>query len=118
MRQIGTVQILWARAYPLDSQASNPAMSALVEPGVYPVYEFKGSYFWLLEGKLNEGQVFSRGAGMFTLMGGDVFTEIPVKFPSRFFGEEDFKALMTHDPIAQEGHPSQRLRFNLTEEIG
>jgi hypothetical protein len=119
--QIGTVEILKARVYPLDAVSlTDERQQVWVEPGVYPVYKDYGAIFWIMTGVLSYGSGMFRkiGDGMFLVNSeGDERSDVEVKFPSRRFGEDQFKTFLRSDLAAREGHPDQRLRFRLGEVI-
>lgn len=117
-RQVGTVEILTLRVYPLDTNtAHSPTLTeVVVQPGVYPVYRGEyGETYWLLTGRINWGRHRRMGDGMFTLGAGDDASGPQVVFPSRVFGTEAFADLRA-EPVCAEGDPRQRLRFNIEED--
>lgn len=53
--QVGTVEVLRARVYPLDPTSDSVLRTTVyVEPGVYPVYRKCDAYRWMMSGKVNE----------------------------------------------------------------
>ena len=113
MEQVGTVEILLTRTYPLDPLNWNRAgnyTEVIVPPGVYPLYSDGFSRLWVMEGQLNSGGVHGHGDGMFIVWPGDVESGISVKFPSRTYGPDDWEEWQA-DPLCTEGHPNQRLRI-------
>jgi hypothetical protein len=112
---IGTVEILIQRVYALDPDTPDPHLEAVVEAGTYPLYDCGGAKFWLMEGTINMGGVQRMGDGMFIAAAGgaDVHSDIPVRFPSKRFGPDEWAALLDHT-VCREGHPSQRMRVTLT----
>lgn len=115
IEQVGTIEILRERSYALDPEAMSPALDALVSPGEYPLYRWGGvTYFWLMDGTLNAGRVQRRGGGMISAIAADIDSGVPVRFPSRRMGDDEFRELQAH-PVATEGHAEQRIRIKLTE---
>ena len=115
VEQVGTVEILRARTYPLDPEAFEAQSEVIVEPGVFPLYCLNGmTYLWMMTGSLNMGgsSIQRLGDGLMILGIGDTPVDLAVTFPSRRFGEDELNALRDDD-IAVEGHPQQRLRITL-----
>lgn len=113
--EIGTVEVLIERVYDIDPNAPSSGTSAVVEPGTYPLYEYGEARFWLMDGYLNLG--FAKaGDGMFVMPvgGGDVKSSVPVRFPSRSFGPEQWADLLAHE-TCQPG-PAQRLKVSIKED--
>lgn len=112
--QVGTVEILRGRVYPIDPHGGDHALSTFVfvEPGVYPVYRKFDAYLWLMRGRINERHA-KIGDGLFEMSNGDKPTGVEVQFPSQTFGAEQF-AEFRADPICQPG-PEQRLVFTINE---
>jgi len=118
-KHVGTVEILRSRIYNLDPYADPNDLTAttvIVEPGSYPLMYDGWSYLWVLTGVLN-GQWLRRGDGLFvaTPEANAIPTNIPVTFPSKLFGADEWKELVDHES-AQEGHPEQRLRITINKE--
>lgn len=109
--QIGIVEVLRTRSYPLDASVDGGA-EVLVEPGTFPVYREGTSILWIMTGRLNLGGVVSMGDGLVVMTPGDVLSDLGVTFPSRRFGDEQFADLLA-EPTCTEGHSAQRLRFSL-----
>jgi hypothetical protein len=107
---IGSVEVLRTRTYPLDAYATGERTEAVVEPGVYPLYERGGSKFWLMDGTINLGGMQSLGDGLIVATAGDIKSDIPVRFPSRSFGPDEWDKLVT-SATCSEGDPEQRLRI-------
>lgn len=110
--RVGVVQILALRIYPLDpnGQQGPLSTSVAVEPGHYPVYRKFDAFCWVMDGRINE-RMEKLGDGLFGIGGGDSPTGLPVSFPSRTYGIDEFRELLA-DPVCQEG-PQQRLRFTV-----
>jgi hypothetical protein len=109
--QVGTVEILRLRNYPLDASSDSVlATQALVEPGTYPVYRKCDAYCWLMTGRINE-RTAKIGDGLFEMNAGDKPTGLPVQFPSPVFGQQQFAEFL-QKPACQPG-PEQRLSFTL-----
>jgi hypothetical protein len=106
-KEVGTVEILTERIYQIDPDTSQ-ATTAVVEPGVYPLYEYGEAKFWVMEGFLNLA-LAKAGDGLFIMHGGDVKSNVPVRFPSRSYGPEQWQALL-EDEVCQPG-PEQRLKI-------
>lgn len=112
-RQIGTVELLRFRVYPIDPR--NPyGAEACVDPGTFPVYSDGDTYSWVMTGHVNGAGVRQIGDGLFEVNPNDTPTEREVQFASRTFGRDEFAELLA-DPVCQEG-PAQRLRFHLDEQ--
>lgn len=111
---IGTIEILNQRVYALDPDTPDPYLEAVVEPGRYPLYEYAGAKFWMMDGTLNMGGVQRMGDGMMIVAAGgaDVHSDIPVRFPSKRYGPDEWDDLLSHS-VCTEGHPGQRLRVSL-----
>ncbi len=54
-REVGAVEILADRIYPLDPLRSDlgPSTEVVVPPGTYPWYRKGDSYCWLMRGRIN-----------------------------------------------------------------
>jgi hypothetical protein len=112
-KHVGTVEVLRERVYPLDPQSNDiTGTTVVVEAGHHPLYSDGYTYVWLMEGDLN-GNFMRRGDGLFT-GGHDEKTGLRVRFPSPFFGPDEWRGMVSH-PTAQEGHPEQRLRITILE---
>lgn len=112
MNQIGTVEIQGPRTYALDAASEDQMSRAVVDSGTYPVYCDGLSYFWVMTGVLNVGGLHSVGDGMFIATPGDMLSEIPVQFPSKMFGEDEFKELLDL-PVSDPDSIEHRLTFVL-----
>jgi hypothetical protein len=114
--QVGTVELLALRVYPIDPYASADLMpnrtEVAVEPGIYPVYRKYDAYRWVMRGRINE-RTAKIGDGLFAMNNGDVPSGLEVQFPSAAFGPEQFAAFLA-EPVCQPG-PAQRLRFSIDE---
>lgn len=108
MRQIGTIELLRTRVYPLDPMnRANDATTVVVDPGRYPLYEDGISIFWVMTGRVNVG-LFSRlGDGMFMMGSHDQPSDVEVKFPSPTFGPDEWDDFLAQ-PHCKPGHPEQR----------
>lgn len=118
-KHVGTVEILRTRLYNLDPYNKDiTATEVIVEPGVYPLLSDGYSHVWVMKGVLN-GQFLRRGDGlMLAQIKGDVNAiplNIPVEFPSKLFGPDDWKELLA-DPTCEEGGVAQRLRITILKE--
>lgn len=115
--QVGAVETLVLRIYPLDPMTPDDARSicteVAVEPGIFPVYRNADAFMWIMTGRLNERSE-KIGDGLFVLNDGDVPTGLSVEFPSLTYGKEQFAKFLA-DPICQPG-PAQRLRFILRDD--
>ena len=107
--EVGTVEVLIARTYPLDPEATEGGTDVIVFPGTFPLFSDGLTRFWMMRGELSDGLVRRRGDGMFTMTPADVPTGIEVVFPSRRFGPDEWDDLTSHD-VCREGAPGQRLR--------
>jgi len=113
-KQVGTVEILRSRLYAIDPyNNSDLATDAIVEPGEYALLSDGYSHLWVMTGVLN-GQWLRLGDGLFVAAkeANAIPTNIPVTFPSRLYGPDEWKELREHY-TAQEGHPEQRLRITI-----
>jgi len=110
--QVGTVDLLAVRIYPIDPKADVCDMDAptAVEPGSYPVYQDGDTRYCLWSGRINERGIHPFGDGFFEVVAGDRPGDAEVRFPSRRWGPEEFAELLA-DPVCAEG-PGQRLRFH------
>lgn len=110
--QVGTVEVLKSRIYPIDpvGDPSPLRTTVAVEPGTYPVYRKFDAFLWLMRGRVNERNA-KLGDGLFMMSSGDKPTGVEVQFPSQVFGPDQFAEFMA-DPICQPGI-QQRLRFNV-----
>lgn len=109
MSQVGTVEILVTRNYPLDPEAGCSGTEVLVEPGTFPLYSDGYTFLWMMSGKVNEGGVNRRGDGLITAGEFDSPGALAVTFPSRRLGPDEWAALL-RETVCQEGHRDQRLR--------
>lgn len=115
--QIGIVEILRSRVYPLDPSNESPSRTTVfVEPGIYPVYQKDDAVRWLMTGKKNK-----RVDGKSERIGDDMYmmhpahdnpygADIPYASPS--FSIDQLKEFMA-EPMCQPGD-EQRLRFDIT----
>ncbi len=110
--QVGTVEILRDRVYPLDPTSEGPlATSVYVEAGTWPLYQRHGVTRWLMTGRINERHE-KIGDGLFMFHSeNDNPVGLEVRFPSRAYGPEQLAELMA-EPLCQPG-PDQRLRFTI-----
>jgi len=116
-RQVGTVEILADRIYPLDPYDTSPSRTeVMVTPGQYPVYRGGDGVFWVMIGRLNTFKpiVVQVTDSISVISGDDQPKGPPVTFPSRTFTDTEFQDLLTQ-PGCTEGDPEQRLRFTLTD---
>jgi hypothetical protein len=118
-KHVGSVEILRSRIYNLDPYSREiTATEVVVDAGVYPLLSDGYSHVWVMTGKLN-GQFLRRGDGlMLAQTKGDVNAiplNIPVQFPSKLFGPDQWKELLA-DPTAEEGGVAQRLRITILKE--
>jgi hypothetical protein len=116
-KHVGTVEILRTRLYNIDPyRRDETATNAIVQAGSYPLMSDGYSHLWVMKGTLN-GQFLRRGDGLFvaTKHANAMETNIPVEFPSKLFGPDDWKDLLEHESC-QEGHPEQRLRITILED--
>lgn len=103
---VGTVRLLRDRIYLVDR------WEFAVEPGAYPLYSDGLSYFWMMDGVINLGGMFSHGDGLFT-MGFDERSTFKVRFPSRIFGAEEFEEWLKFDECLP--GPKQRIEIIIKE---
>ncbi len=115
IEQIGTVEILRARTYPLDPETREAGTEVIVGPGTYPVYSDGLTTFWMMTGDLSDGGVRRHGDGMLTVTNADVPSGVAATFPSRRMGSDEFRDLLDH-PVCREGGDEQRLRFTLAKD--
>lgn len=111
-QEIGTVEILVDRVYPIDPLHSGlgPSTEVIVPPGIYPVYRKGGSYSWAMRGRIN-GRSENLGGGLMVVGGDDEPTGLEVQFPNRTFSSSEFEELL----VAPECQPGihRRLKFTL-----
>jgi len=112
MEQIGEVEILRTRVYPLDAALRDEphATTVVVEPGSFPLYQDGISRFWLMSGRVNVGRMHRLGDGIFALSGNDQPSDVVVTFPSRVFGPDEWAEFVA-EPACSEGSHEQRLRI-------
>jgi len=112
--QVGTVEVLRLRIYPIDPMGEPTPLrtTVAVEPGIYPVFRRFDAYRWMMEGRINERNN-KIGDGLFELNEGDMPTGPLVRFSSQVFGVQQFAEFLA-DPMCQPG-PGQRLRFRINE---
>jgi len=51
--QVGTVEVLRNRVFPMPGSTLGAAETVLVEPGVYPVFTEGGLVYWEMNGRIN-----------------------------------------------------------------
>lgn len=106
--QIGTVEILKSRVYPIvDNCGDSP--TAIIEPGIFPLYQEGEMKFWILEGKMNRKNR-KIGDGIFTISQSDISSDIVLRFPSRAFTPKEWKEFIK-ESVTIDGHPDQRLKI-------
>jgi hypothetical protein len=113
--QVGTVELLRLRIYPLDANTGREllATQVVVEPGTYPVYRDGDAVFWLLSGRLLANGQRKIGDGLFMQGGGlDRGIGPTFVFPSPRYGPDELAEFLA-EPLCIEGDPAQRLRFHL-----
>jgi hypothetical protein len=101
--QVGIVEILRLRIYPLDPMGEPTPLRTYVavEPGSYPVLRKADAYRWMMTGQINERNE-KIGDGLFVMHGGDNPTGPEVRFSSQVYGVEQFAEFLA-DPICQSG---------------
>lgn len=114
IEQVGTVDVLATRIYPLDAAMRHDpdATTVYVPAGTYPVFQEHDTYYWVMTGRINGRGFRKLGDGMFSINQGDSPAGPEVKFPSATFGAEQFREFLA-EPVCREGDPGQRLRFHL-----
>jgi hypothetical protein len=116
--EIGTVEVLNTRVYPLDpNNHDNLATTVVVNPGTYPLYRHHDAMYWMMTGQINRNGFDKIGDGLFLMGAGDVGEGPEVRFPSPRFGPEQWAKFLT-EPFCTEGHPDQRLRIRHTANGG
>jgi len=111
--QIGTIEILQPRVYPLDAESSDPSPTeVIVQPGSYELYRDGDVTYWLMRGQINQRGLWREGDGMFVATASDKPSAIEVVFPSRRFGPGEWAKLIAGVEFA-EGSAKQRLRLSL-----
>lgn len=109
--QIGTVEVLVFRVYPIDPTNNAPTLTEVgVAPGTYPVYRRFDAIRWMMTGRINERHA-KLGDGLYEMGGGDKATGPEVTFSSPVFGMEEFQKFLAED-ICKPG-PAQRLVFSV-----
>lgn len=116
--QIGTVEVLRTRVYPLDPEMGREplATTVVVEPGTYPVYRDFDAYYWMMTGRINARGSTKIGDGLFSMLNRDEASGPEVTFPSRRYGPDEWTDFIA-EPTCTEGHPEQRLRFVVIEPV-
>jgi hypothetical protein len=115
--RIGTVEILRQRIYSLDAESHDDTRSTvIVEPGTFDLFSNGLTTWWMMRGQLNERGPWRLGDGMFSMGGGDRLSGIEVVFPSKRFGPDEWAELLAETTFT-EGHPDQRVRVMLTEDV-
>lgn len=117
--QIGTVEILAPRSYPLDPEhpRAREGTWMLVEPGKYPLYREGITYYWVMTGRRNQLGVSRSGDGIFVVARNDAPAGPELTFASRRRGPDEWAELLADD-TSVEGSPGQRLRITLAEDSG
>lgn len=112
--QVGTIEILRMRVYPLDAVAveARNKTTVCVQPGTYPIFRDVEAYYWLMTGQVDNRGFHKLGDGLFSMVDGDEPAGPEVTFPSMRFGPEQLADLLTEDGFT-EGHPEQRCRVSL-----
>lgn len=112
--QVGVVEILQLRIYPIDPMGEPSPLRTYVavEPGHYQVYRKFDAFRWMMEGRINE-RAAKIGDGLYEMNSGDAPTGPEVRFSSQVYGAEQFAEFLA-DPVCQPG-PAQRLRFTINE---
>jgi hypothetical protein len=113
--QVGTVELLRHRVYKTE------AGDMFVEPGTYPVLRHPDEHLsFMLTGRLNH-----RTPGSFEVLEPgllavnspvDEQSGKPVEFPYGYWSPKQFADLQGWEGVL-EGHPGQRLRISLKEQI-
>lgn len=116
MKQIGTVEILRERTYPLDPEADRRfgGTEVIVKDGTYPVFSDGITTFWMMTGVLSDGGMRRMGDGLVMMTGADIPSEISATFPSLRLGANELHDLL-NSPVCAEGDPAQRLRFHIAQ---
>lgn len=118
-QQIGTLEPLRERIYPLDplSDLDHPHTEVVVVPGQqFPVYTDGFSVFWMMNGVINIGRIQRMGDGMFRMQTCDVMSTVEVLFPSKTYGPDEWIDLLAHRTYT-DGDPEQRMRFVPSAEL-
>lgn len=107
-QEVGTVEILVDRVYPIDPLHSvlGPSTEVIVPPGVYPVYCNGGSYSWVMRGRINARSEYF-GGGLGVVGGDDKPTGLEVQFPHRTLSSGEFNELLA----SPECQPGARHRY-------
>ena len=101
--QIGTVETLRNRVYPMPGSTLGAAETVLVEPGVYPIFLEGGLVFWEMDGKLNRVEaetemISGRPGDSLNLMTvHDAPEGQPVRTQSRPVTPEKFRAMVAYE---------------------
>lgn len=114
--EIGTVEVLRMRVYPLDPEMGHEALATtvVVEPGTYPLHRDFNAYYWMMTGHINARGFTKIGDGLFTMAKWDEASGPEVTFPSRRYGPDQWAEFLAED-VCTEGHPQQRLRITIDE---
>ncbi|SIJ02095.1 Uncharacterised protein [Mycobacteroides abscessus subsp. abscessus] len=107
-QEVGIVEILLDRVYPIDPLHTGlgPSTEVIVPPGVYPVYRKGGSYSWVMRGRIN-GRCENLGGGLMVVGGDDEPTGLEVQFPHRTLSSSEFDELLA----SPECQPGARHRY-------
>lgn len=99
MEQVGMVTLKVLRIYPLDPYTEDPLRTTvIVQPGSYPLYRNElGGRLWLMDGHINKRGFFRLGDGVSEVYQSDVASEIPVTFPSRVFGPDEWLEMVASE---------------------
>lgn len=114
MTEIGSVEILVDRIYPINSaDRSIGRPTVVVFAGTYPLHFEDGYYFWRMTGVRNKGGVQVISKGLFTISAGDVVSDETIEVDSHKFTPTEFVDFMANDPVCKKDHVEHRLNFNL-----
>jgi hypothetical protein len=111
--QIGTVEILRDRVYPLNTgqDISDPRIpSVLVTPGDYPLYRELGEIYWEMQGHITKPRMETVDDGLFLVRQGHEPSDETATITSNRFGAKEWESFLVDPQV-----PS-RLVFTLFAE--
>jgi hypothetical protein len=107
--QIGTVEFLRDRVYPMPGSTLGAAETVLVEPGVYPIFTEGGLIYWEMDGHINRAEVETRmisgkpGDSLNLLSAEDAPSDIAQKTTSRPMTVQAFRSMLAHESVLPVG---------------
>lgn len=122
---IGTVEILKTREYAVnpDDNVMTTTVTAMVQPGIFPLFRQNDRIFWEMTGEVCYQQPEVEFEDI-PDMEGAFFMHLPsvkptgntITFPSKSFTCDDFEDFRTNDPLTNPDSPHYRLAITLSED--